>query len=263
MKVVYAHTDSIYIPIDSIDKAKEVCTKLNNHVRESFPNVLGLENHPVTLEFEKYYESLGVGTKMNRNAGLINWKDGYFLDESEFIVTGYSMKRRGENKIAKEFQKTLLKMWVEQKSKIEIVDYCKEQFNLVNKGKIELDMVIKRSRLKQSLDNYKAIAGGVAGVCYYNQHINPDNPIDDSFLYIKCKNINGPQFVILPNGKERKATFISVKEMKEFDDRFIPDWNGYSNDSILKKAKPIFDAMGWNCEEFMIDENQKTLGEWL
>ena len=42
MKVVYAHTDSIYIPIDSIDKAKKVCTELNNYVRESFPNVLGL-----------------------------------------------------------------------------------------------------------------------------------------------------------------------------------------------------------------------------
>ena len=57
MKVVYAHTDSIYIPIDNINKAKKVCNELNNHVRESFPNVLGLENHPVTLEFEKYYES--------------------------------------------------------------------------------------------------------------------------------------------------------------------------------------------------------------
>jgi DNA polymerase elongation subunit (family B) len=263
MKVVYAHTDSIYVPIDNIEKAKIVCNELNNHVRESFPNVLGLENHPVTLEFEKYYESLGVGIKKNRNAGLINWKDGEFLDEQEFIVTGFSMKKITENQIGKKFQGDLLRMWVEQKTKYDIVKFCKEQFNLVNSGKIGLDKIVKRRRLKNSLENYKSIAGGVAGVCYYNQHIDPDNPINDSFLYIKCKYIKGPQFVILPNGKERKATFVSVKEMKEFDDKFTPDWKDYATTSIMKKAKPIFDAMGWDCAEFMIDTNQKQLEDWL
>jgi len=263
MNVVYAHTDSIYVPIETIEEAQNVCKELNDYVRELFPNLLELENHPVTLEFEKYYESLGVGVKKNRNAGLITWKDGYFLDEKELVVTGFSMKKITENKIGKEFQGNLLKMWVEQKSKKEIVNYCKEQFNLVNKGKVALEEIVKRRRLKNSLEEYKSIAGGVAGVCYYNQHLNPDDPIDDSFLYIKCKYINGPQYVILPNGKERKAAFISVKEMKEFDDKFIPDWNDYASTSIMKKAKPIFDAMGWDCKEFMIDDNQKTLGDWL
>ena len=55
MKVVYAHTDSIYVPIESINKAEEVCKLLNSKMREHFPNLLGLEYHPVTLEFEKYY----------------------------------------------------------------------------------------------------------------------------------------------------------------------------------------------------------------
>jgi len=263
MKVVYAHTDSIYIPIDNLSKATKVCEELNDHVRELFPNILELENHPVTLEFEKYYKSLGVGIKKNRNVGLITWKDGYILKEEEFVVTGFAMKRISENKIGKEFQKTILKMWVEGKSKEEMVKFCNEQFNLVSKGKIDLDSIVKKGRIKQPLEKYKSIAGGIAGVCYYNQHIDPDNPIDDSFVYIKCKVINGPQYVILPNGKERRATFVSVKEIKEFDNRFIPDWNNYANTSIVKKAKPVFDAMGWNCEEFMIDNNQQNLDEWL
>ena len=42
MKVVYAHTDSIYVPIENIDKATEVCQMLNKKMREHFPNVLGL-----------------------------------------------------------------------------------------------------------------------------------------------------------------------------------------------------------------------------
>ena len=55
MKVVYGHTDSIYIKCDSVEKAKVAIEEINDHVRESFPNVLGLEQHPVVWEFEKFY----------------------------------------------------------------------------------------------------------------------------------------------------------------------------------------------------------------
>ena len=50
---------------------------------------------------------------------------------------------------------------------------------------------------------------------------------------------------------------------KEFDEKFTVDWNAYANKSIVQKAKPIFIAMGWEIKEFIIDENQKSLGEWL
>ena len=62
MDVVYGHTDSIYVKIDSVEQAQEVVEEINEHVKTKFPNVLGLEEHPVSLEFEKYYQTLGVGT---------------------------------------------------------------------------------------------------------------------------------------------------------------------------------------------------------
>jgi len=76
MKVVYGHTDSIYVKIDSVEKAQEAIKEIESSVREHFPNVMGLKQHPVVLEFEKYYSSLGVGTTKNRNAGMIIWCDG-------------------------------------------------------------------------------------------------------------------------------------------------------------------------------------------
>ena len=61
MKVVYAHTDSLYVPVPSIEKAQEIREILNKHIQENvFPNVMGLEDHPMDLEFEKYYSVLGV-----------------------------------------------------------------------------------------------------------------------------------------------------------------------------------------------------------
>ena len=104
MKVVYGHTDSIYVQIDSVEKAQDAIKEIESSVREHFPNVMGLEQHPVVLEFEKYYSALGVGTTKNRNAGMITWKDGEWLDEPEFIMTGFTAKRVSETKLAKGVQ---------------------------------------------------------------------------------------------------------------------------------------------------------------
>ena len=109
MKVVYGHTDSIYVQIDSVEKAQESIKKIEAKVRERFPNVMGLDNHPVVLEFEKYYSSLGVGTTKNSNAGLVSWEDGVWLDEPKFSMTGFTAKRVSETKLAKQIQTDALK----------------------------------------------------------------------------------------------------------------------------------------------------------
>jgi len=154
-------------------------------------------------------------------------------------------------------------MWAGQKSKNDILEYCQNMYNNVRKGRVGIEGIVKRSRLRRSLEEYKVISGGTAGLCYYNQHINPDDPITDSYFFIECSHIDGPDRFILPDGKERIAKYVAVKEMKEFDERFTVDWNAYAQKSIVQKALPIFLAMGWNVKEFIIDENQKSLGEWL
>ena len=90
MKVVYGHTDSIYVQIDSVEIAETAIKEIEASVREHFPNVMGLDNHPVVLEFEKYYSALGVGTTKNRNAGLVSWEDGEWLNEPKFSMTGFT-----------------------------------------------------------------------------------------------------------------------------------------------------------------------------
>ena len=149
MKVVYGHTDSIYVQCDDIEKAKKVCSEINDHVRKSFPNLLGLDEHPVTLEFEKYYKSLGVGATKNRNAGLISWKDGEYLEEDEFVLTGFSAKRVAQTKLAKETQLKVLRMWVDGDSEETITNYLHDLFNKVLSGNIELSMLTNRTRYRE------------------------------------------------------------------------------------------------------------------
>ena len=154
-------------------------------------------------------------------------------------------------------------MWAGQKTKYDIVEFCKQKYNDVKQGRVTLEDIVKRGRVRRPIEEYKSIAGGIAGVCYYNRFINPDDPIDDSFFYIECKFINGPNRITLPNGTERPAKYISVKEMKEFNENFEVDWGAYAQKSIVQKAKPIFLAMGWDMKEFIVDENQQSLGKWL
>jgi len=150
MEVVYAHTDSLYVPIPSVEKAQEIQEILNKHIQEKvFPNVMGLEDHPMDLEFEKYYSVLGVGATKNRNAGFINWKDGVFLTEKEFVCTGFTLKRIAESLLAKDIQKKTIEMWIGQKTKDEIVDYVRTIYHQVLNGEIEKSRLIKRGRVRE------------------------------------------------------------------------------------------------------------------
>ena len=92
---------------------------------------------------------MGVGTTKNRNAGLVSWEDGEWLEEPKFTMTGFTAKRVSETKLAKEVQTNVLKMWVEQKDMKEINKYLHEKYNDVINGKIENKEIIKRSRLRK------------------------------------------------------------------------------------------------------------------
>ena len=151
MKVVYAHTDSLYVPVPSIEKAQEVREILNTHIQENvFPNIMGLENHPMDLEFEKYYSVLGVGATKNRNAGFINWKDGVYLQEQEFVCTGFTLKRIAESKVGKDIQKEALQMWINQKTEDEIISYVSDLYHKVRSGNVSKLDLVKRSRVREN-----------------------------------------------------------------------------------------------------------------
>ena len=301
MKVVYGHTDSIYVQVP-MNRTGEVLDLLNTKVREKFPNVMGLEEHPVVLEFEKYYESLGVGITKNRNAGLISWKDGEYLDEPEFVMTGFSAKRVAITKLAKTVQLEVLNRWVGQQSEKEISDYLRKEYNRILKGNFSIDEVINRTRFRPERFQYKCescdftysvddlleihnefssnafckkcgddlsivtlagkrpqISSGVEGVLWYNQFAS--SPITDSYIYMKVSDdTNRPSYVNPITGQRKRPSFVSAPNLVDLETE-KPDYKHYA-DSVIKKAEPIYRAMGWDLNKITIDENQTTLDKW-
>ena len=293
MKVVYGHTDSIYVDIEdnSIETAKETLKILNEHVRKSFPNVMGLEEHPVTLEFEKYFKSLGVGATKNRNAGLITWKDGVFLDEPEFVMTGFTAKRVSQTQLAKDVQLNVLNMWVEGKTEEEVTSFLNNKYNSVMNGDIPLSDILQRSRYRENrfqveckncfrknslftlietpcctatTRNFTTLEGkrptigsGIAGVLF--SQANGYEEINDTYLYLKIK--SNKTFFNPITGMDVKATYVSLLVEEDFYD-YDPDWSHYA-ESVVKKAEPIYRAMGWDARKITADNKQSSLEEWF
>ena len=303
MKLVYGHTDSIYVQMP-MDKTEETLEILNSHVKEIFPNLLNLEEHPVNLEFEKYYSSLGVGITKNRNAGLINWKDGKFLDEPEFVMTGFTAKRMSITKLAKEVQLKILIMWVNGDSQEKCTAYLQDKYNTVLDGNVSFDLLANRSRYRSDRFKYKcascdreytmfdainqhrittsysfckkcgeelelltlkgkrpSIGAGVEGVIWYNQH--HDNKIDDSYWYMRVVTpIDCLRYINPITGVSKKPSYIAAPSLVELIDVGYEIDTSHYAETIIKKAQPIYDAMGWDTSEISRDVRQKTLDDW-
>ena len=304
MKVVYGHTDSIYVQMP-IEKTEETLALLNSHVRELFPNKLGLKEHPVTLEFEKYYESLGVGITKNRNAGLISWKEGKHLDVPEFVMTGFAAKRVAITLLAKEIQLEVLNKWVNQIPEKEITEYLKHEYNKVLRGKVDIKYINNRSRFKPERLMYKcsfcykeyelddilgirnkfidntfcvkcgkdlvlttlagkqpSIGGGIEGVLWWNQIYGI--PIDDSYIYVRvADDPTRPKYINPVTGMRKRPTYIAAPSIVDLNEHcnYVPDYKHYA-ESIIKKAEPIYKAMGWDLNPISKDINQTSLNEW-
>ena len=300
MRVVYGHTDSIYVQMP-MERAEETLALLNTHVRNHFPNLLGLKEHPVTLEFEKYYKTLGVGVTKNRNAGLITWKDGKTLEEPEFVMTGFSAKRVAVTTLAKTIQLEVLNRWVNEESEESITSYLKTHYNRVLNGEIEIDEITNRSRYRPERFVYKcndcnkeytvddaikrhkefttsfcgkcgtelelktlegkqpSIGSGVEGVIWWNQTY--PTPISESYFYVRVQDDPLRLKYINPiTGMHKRPTYLAAPS-KEQKPNHIPDYRHYS-DSIIKKAEPIYNAMGWDLKPIRNDVNQTNLEEW-
>jgi DNA polymerase elongation subunit (family B) len=239
---------------------------------------------------------LGVGTTKNRNAGLVSWEDGEWLEKPKFSMTGFTAKRVSETKLAKRVQTNTLKMWVEGKTQAEIVQYLHREYTTVLDGQISIMPLIKRSRLRKNRFTVKCpecktqyhlrdcvhlkhevcekcatptkqfttlegkkptIGSGIAGVLYAWE--KKDANFDDSYIYLKVKGVN--DFYTHPLTHERREVeYISGTTAKDLGS-CRADLAFYSQ-QVIKKAEPIFKAMGWDTSAIRTGKIQSSLDEW-
>ena len=121
-----------------------------------------------------------------------------------------------------------------------------------------LRTVNKSGKGWKSAGKSPSIGSGIIGTLLYNK-LNRE-PIDDSYLYMKVK--NNPHTIVHPTKQTVvKPEYYSALKIEDFSN-FTPDWGHYA-ESIIRKASPVFRAMGWEEAQIRKDSNQKTLDEWF
>ena len=254
--VIYGHTDSIFVECPTVEDGKELCSKLNEYIQKE------VFNEHVQLEFEKFAKTFFLSKKKNRYCGYLSWKDGNQIDD-EFFVMGFEMKKSNETKLAKSVQSTILKMVAEGKSESEVTKYAKAMFKIVQGGKYNPKSVIKRSRLRKSIEEYDMIAGGSAGVLFYNQEIG-EIKVGDSYYYytVDNKQIKKYPRQYETKGRVRNVDYIAFKKIEEVIDYFPINWGRLADSEITKKAKLIYESLRWDLSAIANDGRQTTLDSW-
>jgi DNA polymerase elongation subunit (family B) len=258
-EVIYGHTDSVFIKVADVDDALELREKLNDYIsKEVF-------REPVELEFEKFASKFFLSKKKNRYCGWLSWKDGAYLDEDKFFVMGFEMKKSNETPVAKEFQENLLRKVSLFEGKNEIVAYCNEWYSNIVQGKVNISRLVKRSRLRKPLDDYKMVAGGTAGILYYNQQgLGGRIAKGDSYYYYKMNNQDLNEKCYIWKGESKSAEYLAFRSVNEMNlsDTYKPDWEFIAEAEIIKKSALVFESMGWPLSLYKKDINQKSLEDW-
>ena len=254
--VIYGHTDSIFVKVGNVGEAVVLCSKLNEHIQNE------VFNKHVVLEFEKYAKSFFLSKKKNRYCGYLSWKDGEFIDD-EFFVMGFEMKKSNETKLAKEVQSQILKMVASGKTESDVTKYAKAMYKIVKGGKYKPSSVIKQSRLRKSLDEYNSIAGGSAGVLFYNQEIGTIEVGDSYYFYnVDNKGIKDFPRQYEVKGRIRNVEYIAFKKLEEVIDNFPINWVRLAESEISKKVSLIYESLRWDLSAIANDGRQTTLDSW-
>ena len=256
-KVIYGHTDSIFVVVPSVEESLILCEQLNAHIQgEVF-------NEYVQLEFEKYAKTFFLSKKKNRYCGYLSWKDGDTLPDPEFFVMGFEMKKSNETKVAKEVQETVLKMVAKGTDEKTVTKYTKAMYKIINGGNYNPKAFVKRSRLRRPIEDYTMIAGGSAGVLFYNQEIG-EIKVGDSYYYysVDNKKISKYPRQYEVNGRIRNVEYIAFKKIEEVIEYFPINWGRLADSEITKKVKLIYESLRWDLSAIANDGRQTTLDSW-
>ena len=136
-------------------------------------------------------------------------------------------------------------------------------YKIVKGGKYKPSSVIKQSRLRKSLDEYTSIAGGSAGVFFYNQEIGTIEVGDSYYFYnVDNKGIKDFPRQYEVKGRIRNVEYIAFKKLEEVIDNFPINWVRLAESEISKKVSLIYESLRWDLSAIANDGKQTTLDSW-
>jgi len=150
-KVCYGDTDSLFILLG--DKPLDKALELKNEVNFDLPGYM-------ELEFEGHFPK-GIFVAIKGTDKGAKKKYALIDKDNHVKITGFETVRRNWSILAKEVQKTVLKLVLQDKT-AEAVEYVRATIEELKKGKIKLNQLIIKTQITKDLSSYSNIGPHVA-----------------------------------------------------------------------------------------------------
>ena len=234
--VIYSDTDAVCLELGKKTKldALNFLSKFNKQLEGVME--LGLENFYLRGIFVSK-KSEGKGAK----------KKYALIDENNNIkIIGFETVRHDWSKLARETQKHILKLILEENNPRNAFEYAKEVIKKLKERKIKIDELIIRTQLKMDIESYEQIG----------PHVAVARRMQEKGLNIAS---GVPIFFVIMEGKGMIRDRARLPEESE-EGKYDVDY--YVNNQIIPSVEKIFEVFGYKKEDLLDEKKQLKLGDF-
>ncbi len=254
--VIYGDTDSCFVQIPPmpLEKTMEVARSLEKELNESYQafskDTLGADLSFFSIKFEKIYQRFFQGGAKKRYAGHLIWKEGQDVDSID--ITGFEMKRSDSAQVTREVQERVLEMILRGNGKEDVKKYLPDVLNMYRAGRCPLEKAGIPSGINKSLADYAHMDSHGRGALYSNQYLGTDfkRGSKPKRLYIKRS--------FIPDKYPNTDVLCFEYPDQVPDGVFEIDWETMLEKTIQTPLNRIFEALGWDWDEFDPTKSRKT-----
>ena len=238
--VIYADTDSCFLLLEG--KSMDEATKFMEAINESLPEQM-------ELELEGHYpQGIFVGLKGPGGKFEKGAKKKYALlrKDGTLKITGFETVRRNWSPLAKEVQKKVLQLVLNNKIQ-EALKEVKGMIKELRSGKVILTKLIMKTQITRDLSSYSSFA----------PHVKVAKELEERGEVISAGTV--VSFIIV-KGKgliRDRARIPDDVAVGEYDAEY------YVDHQLIPAVSSIFAVLGFNEEEVFKESSQTGLGKYF
>lgn len=240
LKVLFSHTDSIYVSVPDVSDEKELeaigkrlSKEIGDEVRKIIPKSDLLKDVSLDLEFDSICRTAFFNKEVrNRNARLVIYQDGKWLNVPKLKITGFSSIRSDVPKVVQNLLNTVFTMILEEKKEDEVLKVVKDFECKFLDGRFYINDICVSSSIKVDIPKEIEkgtpyhVKGAVNANLYFDANISRGDKVKLYYVLSNSKNID----IIAFTDKAYSGLEPDLKKM----------WNRYK-----VMFENVFDCMKW------------------
>tara|TARA_Y100000310_G_scaffold334089_1_gene412991 strand:+ start:5049 stop:7523 length:2475 start_codon:yes stop_codon:yes gene_type:complete len=234
-KVIYGDTDSIFISLGE-KKGMKDAERFLKDVNNELPSLM-------ELEMEGFYPR-GIFVMKKGEVGGAKKKYALADEKGEIKIVGFETVRGDWSIIAKEVQREVLKIILIEENVDKAVTYIKDVVEKTKGGKIPVKKMIIKKKLKKEIGEYSAVG----------PHVSVAKKLKERGESVGA----GSEIAyVVQEGKGNIGSrSVPADEAKKYDSEY------YVKHQIIPVVDRILSSIGYQKEEIIEDQKQKSLGDF-